>query len=334
VTKDVKKDVNACIDFIITVVKGHFLSCACNLFGVTSLDEPLVLPPGIHTAPASEKSAFISKMARMVVECCSLIEGSFTGGPIRDKQDGVYNYARVLCHYGSLVMEFRDAWHEGDGERVIRCWKLFMPHFKVAGCTKYSLEALRLHIQASITFSPNLAHQLTWNRFVNVKGGVGNNIPCDLFCEHNVNSIKHIVTNMGSNLTESSLQRAARSVTTLDKICETFDNESGVPCRTTAHATRSDVDDVKKVVKLVLQNKLLVQMENREHRSFKGMKLNPLHEWDITKTKQWIQKKIKEYQKYQAKFRSDVSESDIEGDLADIEGALGDIESDLGDLAS
>ena len=157
-TKDVKKDVNACIDFITTVVKGHFLSCACDLFGVTSLDEPLVLPPGIHTAPASEKSAFISKIARMVVECCSLIEGSFTGGPIRDEQDGVYNYARVLCHYGSLVMEFRDAWHEGDGERVLRCWKLFMPHFKVAGCTKYSLEALRLHIQAGITFSPTSSH--------------------------------------------------------------------------------------------------------------------------------------------------------------------------------
>ena len=102
--------------------------------------------------------------------------------------------------------------------------------------------------------------------------------------------------------------------------------------RAVATITRSDVDDVKKVVKIVLQNKLLVQMENREHRSFNGMKLNPLHKWDITKTKQWIQKKIKEYQKYQANFCSDVSESDIEGDLADIEGDLGDIEGGLGDI--
>ena len=80
----------------------------------------------------------------MVVERCSLIESSLTEDSRVDKQDGVYNYAKILYHYGSLAMEFRDAWREGDGERVLRCWKLFLPHFKQAGCTKYSLEAFRL----------------------------------------------------------------------------------------------------------------------------------------------------------------------------------------------
>ncbi len=102
VTKEPKKDVNACIDFISAVVKGHFLACACDLFGVSSIDEPLVLPPGIHKASDAEKLAFISRLARMVVERCSLIEGS---EEVVDGNDGVYNYAR----YGSLVMEFRDA---------------------------------------------------------------------------------------------------------------------------------------------------------------------------------------------------------------------------------
>ena len=62
---------------------------------------------------------------------------------------------------------------------------------------------------------------------------------------------------MGSNLTETALQRAARSVTSLCHICERFDAQSGVPCRTIAHSTRSDNDDIKKVVGIVLQNKLL-----------------------------------------------------------------------------
>ena len=56
---------------------------------------------------------------------CSLIESSLTEDSRVDKQDGVYNYAKILCHYESLAMEFRDAWHEGDGERVLRCWKCF-----------------------------------------------------------------------------------------------------------------------------------------------------------------------------------------------------------------
>ena len=62
---------------------------------------------------------------------------------------------------------------------MLRCWKLLLPHFKVAGCTKYSLEALKLQIHSGIEYSPNLAHQVMWNRFVNVRGGAGNNIPCD-----------------------------------------------------------------------------------------------------------------------------------------------------------
>ena len=36
-----------------------------------------------------------------------------------DKEDGMYNYTRILCHFGSLVMELCDAWQEGDGERVL-----------------------------------------------------------------------------------------------------------------------------------------------------------------------------------------------------------------------
>ena len=130
-TKEPKKDVNACIDLIYTVVKGHFLACACSLFGVSSLDTPLILPPGIHTAFAAEKLAFIMKISRMVVERCSLIEGSLTKEAVVDKEDGVYNYAWILCHFGSLVMELRDAWQEGDGQRVLRCWKLFLKQLAV-----------------------------------------------------------------------------------------------------------------------------------------------------------------------------------------------------------
>ena len=155
-------------------------------------------------------------------------------------------------------MELIDAWREGDGERVLRCWKLFLPHLKVSGCTKFSLEALKLQFQTRFTYSPNLAHQVTWHRFVNVRGGAGKNIPCDLFNEHINKLLKCIISNMGPNLTEPALQRAARSVTVLQNICENFDSQSGVPYRTTAHSTRSDKADVRKVVKTVLDSKLLV----------------------------------------------------------------------------
>lgn len=317
VTKEPKKDVNACIDLIYAVVKGHFLACACDLFGASSLDQQLILPPGIYTARKPEQLAFITKMARMVVDRCSIIDGAFTGEEVCDAGDGVYNYARILCHFGSLVMEFRDAWAEGDGDRVLRCWKLFLPHFKTAGCTKYSLEALRLMMQTNAVLSPNLAHQVTWNRFVNVRGGAGNNIPCDLYNEHVNKELKKLIQNMGSNVTESALQRAARCVTTLHQVCRNFDVQSGVACRTTAHSTKSDSADVNKVVSIVLKNKLLVNMSAREHRSFPGLVSNPLHKWDVKKTLQWVKEKKREHLKHLGKCRAEVTESEIE--ITDLE---------------
>lgn len=42
------------------------------------------------------------------------------------------------------------------------------------------------------------------------------------------------------------------------------------------------------------------------------MKFNPLHKWEVEKTKCWIKAKKVEYDKYRGSFRADVSEMDIE----------------------
>ena len=218
------------------MVIGHWLVCACEVLGISNLDEIIKVSPGLKKAGTAEQLLFIKGIAEEVVERMTLVDSAFLSGEDNSEDD---NYARVLCHYGSLVMEFRDAWAEGDGDRMLRCWKLFMPHFKTSGSSKYALEALRLQFQTSIVLSPNLAHQVRWNRFVNVKGGIGRNIPCDLFNEHMNKLIKNIIINMGSNLTEDSLQRAARSVSSLSLISERFDEESNVPCITSAHSAQA-----------------------------------------------------------------------------------------------
>ena len=82
------------------------------------------------------------------------------------------------------------------------------------------------------------------------EGGAGNNIPCDLFNEHINKQLKYIIGNMGSNLTEGSLQRTARSVAALHQIYANFDAYS---TRTTAHSMLSDKGGVKKVVSTILK---------------------------------------------------------------------------------
>lgn len=63
----------------------------------------------------------------------------------------------------------------------------------------------------------------------NTKGGIGRNIPCDLHNEHVNKLLKEVIANMGSNLMEAALQRAARSIGAIQAICQHFDQGSGVP---------------------------------------------------------------------------------------------------------
>ena len=59
-------------------------------------------------------------------------------------------------------------------------------------------------------------------------------------------------------------------------------------------------------------NKLLVEVGHREHKFFPNIKLNPLHKWDVKKTENWIRAKIRDYLKYNGRFRSEESASEIE----------------------
>ena len=290
---------NATLDFLETIIKGHWVADAC---GIDSLDSTIIMPPGLLKAAPDVQRGFVEQIARKVVDRMTLVDSAYEECGL-NTADAVYNYARVLCHFGSLCLEFRDAWAEGDGDRAIRCWKMFLPHFKSAGRHKYAVEALRLLFQVDVVLSPNLAHQVRWHRFINTKGGPGRNIPCDLHNEHMNKLIKDIIGNMGSNLTETSLQYAVRSVSTLETICKKFDRESQVLYGTSAHFTRPDDVDVRKVVSVLLSEKILVPSDGRKHRSFPEIHFNPLHKWDIKKTKEWIKMKKLEYLKNRNKFK-------------------------------
>ena len=169
----------------------------------------------------------------------------------------MYEYARLFCHYASLAFLLKNSWEYGNGEIVCKNWKVFLMHFYHDRRTKYAWEALRLQFQLA-NLSPSLSLQVKWGRFMNTHGGAGHNIPCDLHNEHLNGLLKDIIHSMGSNLTEHSMRRAARSVTSLCEIREAFDTESNVPVMTSAHCTKDDYDDVTEVVEVLLKNEVLV----------------------------------------------------------------------------
>ena len=78
-----------------------------------------------------------------IPEC---VERKKKGTP-KQPHDGVHDYAKDTLVLGLLLMEFNDSIREGDGDRIIRCWKFFLPLFKSTKCTNYSIEAVTLLAQ-------------------------------------------------------------------------------------------------------------------------------------------------------------------------------------------
>ena len=174
--KDPKKDFNACLDALFTVLKGHFVAAACSEMGISSPKETPQSLAAVKQGSPAQQQQYIYNISKAVVTKWSLVGEAILLQTVPKIGDSIHNYARVLCHLRSLALEFHDVWEEGDGERICRCWKVFLLHFRKKGRTKYAWEALRLQLQL-LSLPPRLSSQIKWNRFVNTHGGLGRNIP-------------------------------------------------------------------------------------------------------------------------------------------------------------
>ena len=206
---------------------------------------------------------------------------------------------------------------EGDRERITHCWGVFLLHFYAAQRTKYALEALRLKFQLA-SLPPPLAHQLKWNRFINTHGGPGHNLPCDLHNKHVNKLLKEIISNMGANLKEEALTRAARSVTLLKAMRDACDKETGVPVGTTAHSTRSAEEDIHRVVSIMQSKQVFAVKAGRYHSQFPRISANPLHRLNMLQLTTWIKQKQLQFLKCGVtRADREDSDSDSGSDLDD-----------------
>ena len=118
----------------------------------------------------------------------------------------IFAYASEAFTLSLLNAEFEDAIKEGNGERVVRCWRFFLLIFKSSKRMKYSLEAVKLLVGTHV-LPPRLREQLIWSRFVNTKGKHRENKPCDLHMEHLNQTVKSVLGHEGSNLTPRMIHR-------------------------------------------------------------------------------------------------------------------------------
>ena len=171
-----------------------------------------VIQGDLQHATSEAKAQYFSKCVDTIVTRFMLHHVQTLENENSISPDGVFEYACSVIGLGLMARNFSDAIHEGDGERLLRCWKFFMLHFKEDSCSKYAIEAFNLIGQVNATLTPQMAHKLIWNRTCNVRGGEENNIPLDLQNEHLNRTFKDDINTFGANVSDRSVSRSSKQL--------------------------------------------------------------------------------------------------------------------------
>ena len=217
--------------------------------------------------------------------------------------DDRYNYACSRLTMGLLLRNFDDAIKEGDGERIMRCWKFSMLIFTAFNHTKYALASFMLQASIEATLTPRQAHSLVWNRTVNCKGGTGRNISLDLRLEHLNNLLKGLLKNLGANVvSENSALRCSRSIGFFEKLLEEIDNDLNVNRPSGHHkVTKSESDFRAIVAELHVRGSVFKYNPSpeRQYVAFNGIQQNILiGKLNYKKLNDWLSQKKSDLHKF------------------------------------
>lgn len=134
---DPSKDFNACDDFFQQIICSHIVAAALEKLKMNSIDDtPSLVEHGHSESSNSQDNVWmlpLSQRKDLLITICKDIIDSFVIFSFNNRtvqsDDQVFNYAQQILSLGCFYLEFCDAIKEGDGERVIRCWRYLLPIF-------------------------------------------------------------------------------------------------------------------------------------------------------------------------------------------------------------
>ena len=186
--------------------------------------------------------------------------------------DIVQLYATEVLTLGLLWLIFVESIREGDGARVMLCWKFLLLVFKYKKHTNYAKEAIILLSQCHCLLSDCQANQLTWSRFVNNRGRRGCNISCDLHLEHLNQRLKNMISHLHSNIHDAAIDRAAKSLGIVYHLCKQFEEQSDIVTESDHHNKPSCSKDIHLILELIKEQQIFQEHVNRQHHSFSKLK--------------------------------------------------------------
>jgi L1 cell adhesion molecule like protein len=270
-----ESDFNACDDFFNLVVECHILAAAMEALIMDNLsDKPThhLLNEELWLESDDVRKDVLSCVTDEIVRKFVDLEPNFTDTSTRKRKrregsndDKVQQYACEVLSNGLLYMEFADSIREGDGDRILLCWRFFMLIFKVTQRKNYSVEALNLLSQYHFFLSPRQKEQLIWSRCINTHGLPGRNILCDLHMEHLNRVCANAVGNLCANKSNTAIERAGKCVGVLSKVGKEFDEALGISDIFGNHSTPRNDKDIHVVLQELKNAKVFQAMSSRQY---------------------------------------------------------------------
>lgn len=292
VTAKIKSDPTACEEFFILVLEAHILTIAMKKFGLESFDDTpsidLFGEEFTEKTPSDRMDVFNNAVKGIVTEFTNF----FNTESLMEERDHILAYANELLSFGMLYLEFVDSIREGDGHRILRCWRYLLLIFKATNKRKYAIQASTLLFQYHYIFSERLQNQLIWSRTVNVSGRPGRNIPMDFHMEHLNRELKQAIGHLKSNISETSINRIGRCLQKLVNAKANYDSCSDVPSETSYHSSRSLSKDLKRVVQELKSCEIYNRKSDRQHSQFPNIKGNTVSVLDKSELELWLKKQL------------------------------------------
>ena len=295
----VKHDYSAVRDFYGLILDAHITAAAMEHLGMCSVEEIPTqngFPGSLDSASVDAKQKYLSEIVQALItrfmfhytqplsaeiDTTEAEERKDDSCPSTAAEKGkhddyVFNYALSVIGLGLLARNFEDASHEGDGDRLMRCWKMFMLHFKADHRTKYAVEAFNLLAHVYAVLAPRKSHQLVWNRTCNKRGGPGNNIPLDLQNEHLNREFKDDINTFRANITPKSIARSSQAIAPLSELLQKMDHHLSVKRPSGRHVGPGVKQGFEVVLKVLILEQVFQHKSGRQHCAFPNLGMNPL----------------------------------------------------------
>ena len=210
----------------------------------------------------------------------------------KEEPDHILRYSCNALALGLLALNFEDARKNGDGQRIVRMYKLLFFLYRLDGRTKYTYYAFQFLCQVYYLLPPKLSFDLVWNRFVNTRGETDSNKEMDRNVEHWNKLFKLDCREFHGKVTDKSIQRASCSYQAMEELISNFEESVNIPHQSGKHTKANTNDDILALSEQLIESDIFSCKPGRSHQAFPFYPGNVFQQMDIPLLKEWMLKKI------------------------------------------